>query len=166
MKKVMSQYIWRGWGFLAVAQAASIAEARALLDEECDGDGGTSTPIRMQAWKRIRESTPTIFHGPNSEFVLSESAETEEMLIHDKNKSDEIDRLRESLEGFYQRTGVIDNGYCAVCRIGYRKWHLPNCEEPAGPCSNEDCPTRIADELLEPLRLIERRRKTRKKATA
>jgi hypothetical protein len=158
----MHQFIWRGWGFLAVAQADSIAQARELLKEEYGGGGDLSTPIRCAAEKHIAEFHPEIFHGGNAEFVLTESAETEEMLIYDKNKQDEIDRLCRCLEGFYLRTGVIDNGYCAICRIGYRKWKLPDCKVPDGPCSNEECPSRVADDLLGKWRETERRRKATK----
>ena len=161
----MHQYIWRGWGFLAVVQAESVTQARELINREMDGSGDKSTPIRLQAIARVKDMTPEIFHRENAEFILSESADTEEMLIHDKNKQDEIDRLCESLEGFYRRTGVIDNGYCAICKHGYRKWKPRQTSaspvEPEAPCSNEECPTHRADELLEAYRKQNARRKLR-----
>ena len=155
------QYVWRGWGFLAVVQASSVISAREVIEQEIDefGSGDKSTPIRLQAIATIRETMPEIFHGPNAEFVLTENGETEEMLIHDKNKQDQINALCACLEGFYQRTGVISNGYCAICRIGYRKWNQPNCTAPEGPCSNEECPSHKADELLATYRKQNRRRK-------
>jgi hypothetical protein len=155
------QYVWRGWGFLAVVQAASVASAREVLNQQIEehGSGDKSTPIRLQAIATIKELTPEIFHGPNAEFVLTENAETEEMLIHDKNKQDQIDKLCACLEVFYQATGVINNGYCAICRIGYRKWNQTNCTAPEALCSNEECPSRIADELLSAYRKQNRRRK-------
>jgi len=47
-----------------------------------------------------------------------------------------------------QRLGVIDNGKCAVCRVGYRAWKLPDCEVPDGPCSNEACLSRKIDVVI------------------
>jgi len=60
----------------------------------------------------------------------------------------EVAELKQLLREFYKNTGIIDNGYCAVCKHGYRKWKLPKCDVPAGPCSNEECLSRRTDEVL------------------
>ena len=53
-----------------------------------------------------------------------------------------------------QRLGVIDNGKCAVCRVGYRTWKLPDCKVPDGPCSNEACLSRSIDAAIARLEAI------------
>jgi len=60
----------------------------------------------------------------------------------------EVAELKQLLREFYKNTGIIDNGYCAVCKHGYRKWKLPKCDVPDGPCSNEECLSRRTDEVL------------------
>jgi hypothetical protein len=66
-----------------------------------------------------------------------------------RERDQRIAALKKTLKAFYQKTGIIDNGYCAVCRCGHRLWKLPACRVPAGPCSNEECLSRKADALLE-----------------
>jgi hypothetical protein len=62
---------------------------------------------------------------------------------------EQLAEARELLGAYYQLTGIICNGYCAVCKIGYRKWKLPKCKTPDGPCSNTECLSRRTDAFLE-----------------
>jgi len=55
----------------------------------------------------------------------------------------QLAEARELLRAYY------GNGYCAVCKIGYRKWKLPKCKTPDGPCSNTECLSRRTDAFLE-----------------
>lgn len=72
-------YVWRrepGW--IVVAHAKSVAEARALALEESDGTGDESTPVRKEAYKFVEENNPEIFYRENAEFVLTDSGLLEE----------------------------------------------------------------------------------------
>lgn len=80
----------------------------------------------------------------NGQVVFADNALT---LLRERDER--IAALQKTLKAFYQKTGIIDNGYCAVCRCGHRLWKLPACRVPAGPCSNEECLSRNADALLE-----------------
>lgn len=52
----------------------------------------------------------------------------------------------------YKNTGIIDNGNCAVCRCGHRLWKARKTKSdpsvPGGPCSNDECLSRVIDALL------------------
>lgn len=56
------------------------------------------------------------------------------------------------LNTMYQRTGLIDNGSCAVCQIGHRLWNtgqLPKkLKAPQAPCSNPRCLSHAIEQLL------------------
>lgn len=94
-------YVWRrepGW--IVVAHAKSVAEARALALEESDGTGDESTPVRKEAYKFVEENNPEIFYRENAEFVLTDSgrleeadAENERLVGRVKSLDSEINQL-------------------------------------------------------------------------
>lgn len=75
----MNMYVWsRPSTFLAVAQAGSVAEARARMLQEIGESGDGSCPERDKARAIILAETPSIWHGVNAEFALTDSAELRE----------------------------------------------------------------------------------------
>jgi hypothetical protein len=76
-------FVWKDLtGYLAVAHADSVAEARAMLisdEPECIGESGDgSCPERDEAREHVRSSNPFIYHGSHAEFALRDSAECRE----------------------------------------------------------------------------------------
>jgi hypothetical protein len=73
-------YVWRNQPLYTVAaHATSVTSARELALEECRGTGDESTPIRRQAYIQVETMNPEIFYRENAEFVLTDSAELQEM---------------------------------------------------------------------------------------
>ena len=92
-------YVWRGRpGYLAVAFAMSVAEARDLMAKEMDGGGDESTPVRNRAAAEIQENMPEIFMRSNAEFVLTNSGELEEMDLLCERKQKEIKSLKRGID--------------------------------------------------------------------
>ena len=76
-------YVWREQPLYTVmAHATSMASARELALEECRGTGDDSTPIRRRAYIRVETMNPEIFYRENAEFVLTDSAELQEMDLY------------------------------------------------------------------------------------
>jgi hypothetical protein len=91
----MHMFVWLGAPmFLAVAQARSVAEARELLLDEIGAGSDGSCPERERAAKFVKEKGPSIWHGPNAEFALTDSAEVRELEVNWKKAEDELKRLR------------------------------------------------------------------------
>jgi hypothetical protein len=77
---VYKMYVWRRQpSYTVMAHATSVAAARALALEECSGSGDDSTPIRKEAYIHVQTLNPEIFYRENAEFVLTDSAELQEM---------------------------------------------------------------------------------------
>lgn len=90
----MHMYVWTHEPFFfAVAQAEDVATARQLLLDECGGTDG-SCPERGAAAEWIREQTPTIWHGRNAEFALTDSAELRENDLLVERLQKELAELR------------------------------------------------------------------------
>lgn len=101
----MHMYVWSiKPTFMAVAQAASVEEARAelLKQDELGESGDGSCPERDEARRFILGRMPLIWHGPNAEFVLTDSAELREHEQWARNqikaKDAEVASLRAQLE--------------------------------------------------------------------
>lgn len=58
------------------------------------------------------------------------------------------DKVISVLWELYKKTGIVDNGYCAVCRIGHRLWKKSGADGPAEPCDNPDCISHQVEEIL------------------
>jgi hypothetical protein len=74
-------YVWsRQPKFLAVAQARCVADARRLLLEGDLGESGDGSCFERDAARRwILETQPLIWYRNNAEFVLTDSAELQEI---------------------------------------------------------------------------------------
>ena len=91
----MHMYVWsRASLFYAVAQAESVEKARAALLEEIEGEGATDAHKDAMEW--IRNQGPSIWHGQNSEFALTDSVE---LRLSDENNSE----LREEIKNLKQQ---------------------------------------------------------------
>lgn len=87
------------FSFLAVAHSDSIEHSRKLLLANDDlGESGDGTcPERDKARRAVMEDTPAIWHGANSEFVLTDSAEVREREAYLEQKLARIDELERLL---------------------------------------------------------------------
>lgn len=109
-------YVWYdSLAYIAVAQARSVDEARALVLPEIGGGDG-SCPEREKASKCVRETTPVIWHGANAEFVLTDSAEQREQADFYEKKLAAADRyalerqkpLRDAAQAVYDERDTIE----------------------------------------------------------
>ena len=79
-KELWKMYVWRKQPLYTVmVHAKSVSSARKLALEECSGSGDESTPVRRQAYIHVETCNPEIFYRDNAEFVLTDSAELQEM---------------------------------------------------------------------------------------
>jgi hypothetical protein len=79
---VYKMYVWRRQpSYTVMAHATSVAAARALALEECSGSGckGADAGGRKEAYIHVETRNPEIFYRENAEFVLTDSAELQEM---------------------------------------------------------------------------------------
>ncbi len=73
-------YVWRMQPtFTAMAHARSVEEARRLVLEDSGSPGDESTPMRKLGIDFVMERNPEIFQREVAEFVLTDSAELQEM---------------------------------------------------------------------------------------
>lgn len=73
-------YVWRQHPtFTAMAHATSVAEARELVLQDSGSPGDESCPMRKLGIDFVMNNTPEIFYRENAEFVLTDSAELQEM---------------------------------------------------------------------------------------
>jgi len=107
----LHMYCWsKPPSFIAVAQAHNVNEARKLVLLQI-GHGDGSCPEREKAAEWVQANTPTIWHGPNAEFELTDNAELIEQLAfletvqRDlRNTSRDYSELRESFDKLRERT--------------------------------------------------------------
>lgn len=94
----MHMYVWtRQPFFFAVAQAPTAEKAREkMLLEIGDPDG--SCPERREAHEFVKNNTPSIWHGTNAEFALTDSAERIEMGLEIERLAKELQALRRELD--------------------------------------------------------------------
>ncbi len=57
-----------------------------------------------------------------------------------------VKALREALVKLWKHTAKIDNGYCAVCRVGYRSYDTKG--DVAGKCSDDRCLSHVVEAAL------------------
>lgn len=99
----MHMYVWsRSPFFHAVAQASSAADARRLILAQI-GDADDSS---REARRWVEENTPAIWHGPNSEFALTDSAELQEQeKCNDdlRSQNSELQKRIAGLEGIWTK---------------------------------------------------------------
>ena len=87
-------YVWRKQpSYTVMAHAKSVDSARKLALEECRGTGDDSTPIRKEAYIQVETMNPEIFYRENAEFVLTDSAELQEMELYCAVLSERIKEL-------------------------------------------------------------------------
>lgn len=73
-------YVWRKQpSWVVMVHATCVEEARKLALVECNGDGDESTPVRSAALEQVRTMNPEVHYRTNAEFVLTDSAELQEM---------------------------------------------------------------------------------------
>jgi len=100
----LHMYAWsRPVRFIAVAQASSVAEARELILEEIESSHDGSCPEREAADKFVREFQPTIWHGPNAEFTLTDSAEARENEAYAEKLRTRLQALETELRALAKR---------------------------------------------------------------
>lgn len=76
----MKMYVWSdALAFLAVAQAESVQEARALLLRETGDTGDGSCPERDKARETILSTNPAVYYRAKAVFALTDSAEVREL---------------------------------------------------------------------------------------
>jgi hypothetical protein len=99
-QKHFHMYIWSvKHDFVAIAQAASVAEARELLiSDQLDaigesGDG--SCQKRDEAREFVRTRNPEVFHYANAHFALTDSAELEEQEAETRRQSTRAEQQAE-----------------------------------------------------------------------
>lgn len=117
----MHMYCWsRPPSFIAVAQARNVNEARKLVLLQV-GHGDGSCPERDKAAEWIKGNNPTIWHGPNAEFELTDSAELAdqatflEAVQRDlKNTQRDYCELRESFDTLRERTQNCPHCFAAL----------------------------------------------------
>jgi hypothetical protein len=87
-------FVWRCQPlYVVMAHARTVAEARKLALEECRGTGDESTPVRRRAYIAVETTTPEIHYRENAEFVLTDSAELEEMEAYARVLAERIREL-------------------------------------------------------------------------
>lgn len=70
-----------------------------------------------------------------------------ERITAEYNRKDaDIARLRAALIKLWKHTPKIENGYCAVCRRGYRNFYTDG--SVAGKCSDVDCLSHVIEAAL------------------
>lgn len=96
-------YVWPKRGFLAVAYATSLAEARTLLLDEMGGTGSDgSMPCVARAFEAVEAHQPQVFaYGSTAEFVVTESG----WLEAEQKASAELLRAAENLYAFVEAFG-------------------------------------------------------------
>lgn len=127
----MRMYVWSVKPtFLAVSQAECVESARrALLNEQELGESGDgSCPERDEARKFILTTNPTIWHGVNVEFALTDSAELRELEQYLKTKTDRIAQLEAELLAAKEDTARMDWMDKWVADIRYSGDDLDRCD--------------------------------------
>lgn len=92
----LHMFVWNYHGFLAVAQAESIAEARQLMLSEIGTTDG-SCPEHDRAAEIVKTVQPFIWHGPNAEFALTDSSELEASDAENERLKRQLDNLNDTL---------------------------------------------------------------------
>jgi len=113
-------YVWsRPPSFIAIAQAKSVAQARELVLQEIGSGSDGSCPERDKAWAYVTANTPGIWHGPNAEFALTDSAELTEVEAYAESKEREIKSLLQRNEELERQLAQpIDMLlFCPVCGL-------------------------------------------------
>ena len=106
-------YVWsRASLFYAVAQAESVEKARAALLEEIEGKGATDAHKDAMEW--IRNQGPSIWHGQNSEFALTDSVE---LRLSDECNSE----LREEIKNLKQQLAQAQASLAAARAQAYEE---------------------------------------------
>jgi len=95
----MHMYVWTDLvSFLAVAQASSVADARRAMLVEMGESGDGSCFERDRARNTVLNQTPSIWHGTNAAFALSESAESRENAALCEKYLQEVEQLRKRVQ--------------------------------------------------------------------
>ena len=92
----LHMYTWRGREWFAIAAAGDVTEARKLLFEE-EGGGDATTPVRQEAVKAIQETMPTMYFGPNAEFVVTDSGELRQADLYNEALRKRITEMESQL---------------------------------------------------------------------
>jgi hypothetical protein len=135
----MHMYVWSHFAdYIAVVQASSVEEARALLLEEIGG-GDSSCPEREKAAKYVQENTPAIWYGPNAAFALTDSAEQREQIDYYEKKlvaarADALEYAAQIADAHWPESGHVHQDGAVSCQmtvsvdirrakgVGYEKW--------------------------------------------
>ena len=54
---------------------------------------------------------------------------------------------KQLLRVLYEKTGIVDNGTCAICHAA-RYWTLAGSNAPAAPCENPSCISHEIEKVL------------------
>jgi hypothetical protein len=130
----MKMHVWTDhYSFLAVAHSDSVATSREMLLAEIGTTDG-STPEINAAREWVLGQTPNIWAGPNSEFVITDSAEVQRLERRLEDARTEAARLREALAAARQGCSCSlrerESGHRTDCFVPELDAALSNAPEP------------------------------------